>query len=268
MEWRVILKNAAEAARKEVLRIYGSSEAVEASGVGYGGDLIRKIDLAAENAIIRVLDGYGVACTLISEESGIKTIGGGSDLYLVVDAVDGTENALHGLPLFATSLALSDGPNLSDVKMGLVLDLYHNIAFSAERSKGASLNWKTPINPSSTTDLEKALIGIDLGAPKNELMIKRLFNILTKTRRFRQLGAVALEICYVAAGSLDAFIDIRNRMRVVDVAAAFLILKESGGLLFTPEGSIPDIELKSKERLSLIAAGNIRIAENILKSLA
>jgi len=94
MEWRVILKNAAEAARKEVLRIYGSSEAVEASGVGYGGDPIRKIDLAAENAIIRVLDGYGVACTLISEESGIKTIGGGSDLYLVVDAVDGTENAL------------------------------------------------------------------------------------------------------------------------------------------------------------------------------
>jgi len=268
MEWRVILKNAAEAARKEVLKLYGSSEAVEASGVGYGGDPIRKIDLAAENAIIRVLDGYGVACTLISEESGIKTIGGESDIYLVVDPVDGTLNALHNLPIFATSLALSDGPKLSDVKIGLVLDLCNNVAFSAERGRGVFLDGKTPLKTSSTTDMEKALIGINLGAPKDKLMIERLFDVLTKTRRFRQFGAVALEICYVAAGSLDAFIDIRNRMRVIDVAAAFLILKESGGLLFTPEGLIPDTELKSKERLSLIAAGNIRIAENILKSLA
>jgi len=268
MEWQVILKDAAEAARKEVIRLYGSSEAIETFGVGYGGDPIRKIDLVAEDAIVRVLDEYSVSCTLISEESGFKTIGEGSDTYLVVDAVDGTLNALHSLPFFATSLALSDGPKLSDVKIGLVLDLCNNVAFSAERGRGAFLDGKTPLKTSSTTDLEKALIGIDLGAPKNELMIKRLFNILTKTRRFRQFGAVALEICYVAAGSLDAFIDIRNRMRVIDVAAAFLILKESGGLLFTPEGLIPDIELKSKERLSLIAAGNIRIAENILKSLA
>lgn len=218
----------------------------------------------AEDAIIKSIEKNGASCFLVSEECGTKTVGERPSEYVIVDSVDGTTNATHTIPFFATSIALADGPRLSRVKVGLVMDLYHSVTFSAERGKGAYYNGGTPLRPPQVTSVGKALIGINFNAPRDRGFLRRLTPLIMRGRKFRHLGANALEVCYVASGALDAFIDIRGTLRVTDIAAAYLVLKEAGGIIVTPEGAELDGDLKPTERLIFVAASNSKLCEEIL----
>ena len=92
--------------------------------------------------------------------------------------------------------------------------------------------------------------------------------MLIRTRHLRHLGANALEICYVADGATDAFIDIRGKLRVTDIAASNLIILEAGGIMVTPEGTQLNAPLAATQRVAFIAAANKTIYENIKKFLA
>lgn len=267
MEWLKILKAAAENARGEVLNLFGSVEAGETFGVGAGGDIAHKIDVVAEKAVIETLHRHGVSCNLVSEESGFKKIGGKSKFYLIADSLDGTINALHNIPFFAVSLAVADGPKLSGVKVGLVMDLYRGVIFSAERGRGAFYEWEKRLTPSSVTDVKDAVIFLQLNALKDKKLLSRLYPVIMRAKRLRHLGSSSLEICYVAEGSVDAFVEIQKKLRVPDVAAAYLILKEAGGLVITQEGVELEADLKPAERVSFIA-GNPELCKNILKLLS
>ena len=107
-------------------------------GMGAGGDIMKPVDLAAETAIIDTLQQHGVSFTLISEESGIKKFGSTpEECYLTVDPIDGTTNLTHGLPFYASSIAVSKKPELADVYAGMVVDLSHDVMYTAFRGKGA-----------------------------------------------------------------------------------------------------------------------------------
>ncbi len=126
-------------------------------GMGAGGDMMKPVDLAAENAIVDTITSHGVSFTLISEESGIKKFGDHPDsCYVCVDPIDGTTNLMHGLPFYASSIAVSHKPELADVYAGMVLDLYHDVAYTACLGKGAYQNGKT-IATSKTSCLKKQL---------------------------------------------------------------------------------------------------------------
>jgi myo-inositol-1(or 4)-monophosphatase len=91
---------------------------------------------------------------------------------------------------------------------------------------------------------------------------------MQKTRHLRHLGANALEVCYVADGTTEAFIDMRGKLRVTDVAAAYLILKEANGIMVTPEGKEVNVQLAPTQRVSFIAAANNVIYKAIRNSLS
>ena len=92
--------------------------------MGAGGDMMKPVDLAAETAIVETLQAHNVSFTLISEESGIKKFGATpEECYLCVDPIDGTTNLMHGLPFYASSIAVSNKPELADVYAGMVVDL-------------------------------------------------------------------------------------------------------------------------------------------------
>ena len=88
--------------------------------------------------------------------------------------------------------------------------------------------------------------------------------MIAKTKHIRHFGANALELCYVANGLTDAFVDIRGKLRTTDVAAGFLILKEAGGIVTTPDNQVLNVELDPKQTVSFIASGNMQIHEKIL----
>jgi myo-inositol-1(or 4)-monophosphatase len=232
-------------------------------GTGAGGDPIKQIDLTAENAIINTLKEKGISFTLISEESGVKEYGENpNEHFVTADPIDGTTNLTRGIPFYATSIATSTKPILSTIHTALVADLYHNITYTAQKEKGAYRNNKK-LTPSKETSLEEAVIGIDLNTIKIQKIIPQITRLTQKTKHIRHLGANALELCYVADGTTDAFIDIRGKLRTTDMAAAWLILQEAKAIITTLEGKPLNTKLDPKEKVRFIAAANKEIYTTI-----
>jgi myo-inositol-1(or 4)-monophosphatase len=94
--------------------------------------------------------------------------------------------------------------------------------------------------------------------------IELLKPIMSKSNHLRHMGANALELCLFARGLMDAFIDLRNKIRITDMAAAYLIAKEAGGILISEDGKELEAELDSNSRLSFIAAANRSVLDDIV----
>jgi myo-inositol-1(or 4)-monophosphatase len=233
-------------------------------GIGAGGDPIKQIDLSAENAIINTLKNHKISFTLISEESGVKEYGKTPQKhYVTADPIDGTTNLTRGIPFYATSIAISTKPTLNTIHTALVADLYHGTTYTAQKGKGANRN-NEKIAPSKEKSLEEAVIGMDINTYKIQEIAPRLTSLIQKTKHIRHFGANALELCYMADGTTDAFIDIRGKLRTTDMAAAWLIIQEAGAKITTPEGKTLNINLDPKQNVTFIAAANQKIHKTIL----
>jgi len=228
-------------------------------GLGAGGDPMRKIDVTAENAIVNVLKKSKTTFTLISEESGIVEYGKNPrSCYVTVDPIDGTTNLVRGIPFYATSIAISKEPSLKTVHAGLVADLFHGTTYTALKGRGAYRD-NLRIAPSQETSIEEGVIGVDLNSYRIRQLAPRLTALMSRAEHIRHFGANALELCYVAEGIIDAFVDIRGKLRATDVAAASLIVTEAGGILTTPEGQPLDVKLDPRQKVEFIAAANAKI---------
>jgi myo-inositol-1(or 4)-monophosphatase len=233
--------------------------------VGAGGDPIKQIDLAAEEAIVDTLRKHKTSFTLISEESGVKEFGEHPHAcYVTADPVDGTTNLTRGIPFYATSIAVSAEPILSSVHTAIVTDLFHEVTYTARRGGGAHRNNRR-ISPSENTSLDEAVVGIDLNSYKAEKTASRLTNLIDRIKHVRHFGANALELCYVADGTTDGFVDIRGKLRTTDVAAAWLIAKEAGAQLTLLGREDLSVKLSPKQRMKFVASGNRGIHAIILE---
>jgi myo-inositol-1(or 4)-monophosphatase len=233
-------------------------------GFGAGGDSMKPVDLAAEKAIVESLLQNDVSFTLVSEESGIKEFGvGPRDCYVTVDPIDGTTNLVRGLPFYCSSIAVSSDQTSSSVFAASVIDLQHDIDYMAFEGKGA-FRGTVKIAPSVTKNLDEAVIGLDLNTYKMKSLAPQLSLLIHETKHIRHFGANALELCYVADGLIDAFIDIRGKLRATDVAASFFILKKAGGIVSSLDGKPIDVKLDPKETVKFVASGNGEIHYRIL----
>ncbi len=170
-------------------------------------------DLAADAAALEVLEeaGFGV----LSEESGRRAPE--RRVVVVVDPFDGSTNADRGIPWFATSLCALDaeGPLAA-----VVHDLADGRQYEAVRGKGA---WRdgSPVRPSKATALGQSIVGLS-GHPPRHLGWKQ----------YRALGALALDLCAVADGTLDGFVDCsRNAHGPWDYLGGLLVCAEAGAVV-------------------------------------
>jgi myo-inositol-1(or 4)-monophosphatase len=233
-------------------------------GKGAGGDPMKLVDLAAEKAIVEVLLQHGVSFTLISEESGIKEFGAqAKECFVTTDPIDGTTNLIRGLPFYCSSIAVSRKPMLSGVYAGMVTDLFHGTTYTAVEGKGAYRDGEK-IATSTVASLEEAVVGLDLNTYKVKEIAPQLTDLIAHTKHIRHFGANALELCFVAEGLTDAFVDIRGKLRTTDVAAGFLMIKEAGGIITAPDGQAVEVKLDPKQKLKFVASGNKEIHKLIL----
>lgn len=167
-------------------------------------------DLAADAAALAVLGEAGVG--VLSEESGRHRRDSG--LVVVVDPLDGSTNASRGVPWYATSLCAVDHDG---ARAALVVNLISGDEFEAVRGRGATCNGE-PIGPRATTTMADALIGLS-GYPPSHL----------GWRQYRALGASALDLCAVACGILDGFLDCsRDAHGSWDYLGGMLVCQEAG----------------------------------------
>ena len=265
VDWLKILSECKNRIRADIAPLLRTVDQPQPDlGIGAGGDPIKGADLAAEKAIVKVLEEHEVSFTLVSEESGVKEYGRNAlECFVTCDPIDGTTNLVRGVPFYATSIAVSAEPFLDKVYAGLVADLFHDVTYVAELGKGAYRDGLR-VMPSANVSLEEAVVGVDLNSYKVDRVVPRLMELMRRTKHLRHFGANALELCYVADGKTDAFIDIRGKLRTTDMAAAWLILREAGALISSPEGEELRVKLDPKQKVEFVASANTKLHKMIL----
>jgi myo-inositol-1(or 4)-monophosphatase len=265
--WLPIFKGIANAVGEAIEPLVGTTSANEIVSTKKDGDTTRRIDAMAEQAAIKVLQESGFPFVLISEESGYSRFGGETSQTIVLDPLDGSANAIRGIPAYSLSVGVADGKHMRDMSEALVVDLANHIFYEAELRKGARRNGD-PISTSKVDKLSDSMISADLNIVDLRSYMKKIIRILNMAKRKRYLGTNALEVCLVACGKYDAFVDLRGMNRVTDIAAGYLILKESGGVIVDEGGVDIDSALLPTSRLSFIAAANRALSKNILINIA
>lgn len=189
-------------------------------------DLVTEADKLSQQNIIDIISQNFPDHTILAEEGENRNTS--SDYRWIIDPLDGTTNYAHGFPFFCVSIGVEYKGKLI---VGVVYDPNRNELFSAELGKGAYLNGE-PIHVSDTTSLDKSLLATgfpyDIRTnPNNNLNYFVKFS--QRTHGVRRPGAAALDLCYLAAGRLDGFWELK--LNPWDVAAGTLIIIEAGGMV-------------------------------------
>lgn len=232
-----------------------------ALGVGASGDKTFPIDKKAEEIIINCLELSGESLTIVSEEMGFKDIKGGGKKVLI-DPIDGSKNAIAGIPFYCTSIAVADGNTIGDIELSYVINLINGDEFWAEKGKGAFLNGKK-IHPQISDEMY--LVAYEAQSPKKD--IPQILPLLSRSMKTRCLGATALDLSYLACGSISIFVN-PSLSRSFDFGGGWLIVKEAGGIFTDIAGNtVESAEISLKRSVSLLVSGNKNLHKAALKLL-
>jgi len=236
----------AGAVRDAVTDMAGTPEAGEYVTMGADGTPTKRIDQVAEEIVVDYFTDHPFCGCLISEELGLVRMGGGEGT-IFLDPVDGTYNAVVGIPFYALSIAYAEE---GIIQQGYVQNLATGETFHAVRGQEVCLDGH-PIRVSGTSHIEESAMSVY----GRKFDPARVFPISQKIRRWRHLGASALELCYVGCGRIDGFVDVRGTLRVTDAAAGMLVCEEAGGI-------VSDLEGMSLTFPDEVSAGRCLIATN------
>lgn len=249
-----------------VKELIGTAAADQRVNMGADGTPTKRIDRDAENAVLETLRASGLSYRVLSEEIGEVMIAGksgrdeaeagakdhsgdGADYFLHLDPLDGTFNAVHGIPFYSVSIYLSG----QDTSLAYIRDLASGSRYYAEAGRGAYTGQGVRMAVSTGRDLSAFSISAYTLRPHTG----RLTAIGDTVRRIRTLGSASLEMALVAAGKLDAFVDLRGMMRVVDVAAGKLIIEEAGGTVTDATGERLQLGEDMWQRRDLIGSNGL-----------
>ena len=189
-------------------------------------DLVSYVDKEAEQRLVKGLEEILPGSGFIAEEG---TSSKRSDSYnWIIDPLDGTTNFMHGLPVYAISVALMKRGALV---LGVVYEVNRDECFHAIKGEGAFLNHE-PIKVSETRELDKGLLAT--GFPYYDFeQMQEYLNIINsfmqKTHGLRRMGSAAVDLVYTACGRFEGFFE--YNLNAWDVAAGALIVQEAGGIV-------------------------------------
>jgi myo-inositol-1(or 4)-monophosphatase len=231
-DWLAVAREARAAVEGALAELPTRLEREPALGQGEGGDETTAIDAAAEGAVVSVLEtlhSEGLEFTLVSEELGERSYGS-DGLRLILDPIDGSMNAKRGVPFFAVSLAVADGPAMRDVFFGYVFDFGTREEWTARRGEGALLDGRALDGPGPKDDIEM----LSFEATTTELVAAQIPDMVGLADRTRVMGSLALSLCHLAAGRVDGVCSLKPA-RSVDIAAAQLLVREQGIAIDLPD---------------------------------
>jgi myo-inositol-1(or 4)-monophosphatase len=220
-------------------------------------EFVTQVDRAAEAAIIDIIRDHYPDHAILAEESGAA---GQHEYEWIIDPLDGTTNYVHGFPVFSVSIGVA---YRGELEHGVVYDPLRQEIFSASRGQGAQLDGRR-IRVSKRTTLQQSLVATGFPFRANLVHIDRYLDMLRavmlETSGVRRPGSAALDLCYVAAGRVDAFWELG--LAKWDIAAGALMIREAGGRISDFRGG--DAYLESGN----VVAGNPKVYAALSKLLA
>ncbi len=262
-----ILSDIADAVEEAIKMIPGSGARGECIGIGADGTSTSQIDKIAENTVLSYLQKNNIQLNVLSEEIGF--VDNGAKETLVLDPIDGTSNAVAGIPLYTISMAIGTR-SLADIRIAYLRNLVTGDVLTAERGKGAYKNGcRIHVREAKINDL---FLMIYLGNGSHPSS----FSLAKRVKSSRSFGCASLEMALVAEGEADGFMMYAEKysrsIRVVDIAASALILREAGGEIYDLDGNVLDMDFNIGCRSNFIAVGDrkvhdfIRRAEKVTES--
>jgi fructose-1,6-bisphosphatase/inositol monophosphatase family enzyme len=226
---------------------------------GADGTPTLSVDQVAEDVIVDFVKERKLPYNILSEEAGL--IDRKQKRTLVIDPIDGTHNSVAGVPFYSVSLAIGT-KSMEDTQAGLVMNLITGDAYLAEKGKGASKN-DLPIRVRPYLPYS-SLVLVYLGRYASA----DNFNVARGAARSRAFGCASLEMCMVAEGKADGYYmncEVRERsIRVIDIAASALILREAGGDVVDLGGRRLDMKFDLEDRQNILAYGDEKLKEVVL----
>lgn len=250
-----VMVEAAEKAGRSLAKDFGEVEHLQVSRKG-PGDFVSTADHKAEKTIRASLEKARPTYGFLMEEGG--TVAGTDPTYRwIVDPLDGTNNFLHGIPHFCTTIALEkDG----EIIAGVTYDPIKDELFTAEKGLGAFMNNRR-LRVAGRTSMSEALSAFN--SIHKSAMVPDMQNFVDafneKGLGLRSLGSAALDLAYVASGRLDAYWD--RGLNPWDRAAGALLIREAGGRISTVDG---DKNILDKDT---VIAGNPALHDEMMKKL-
>jgi len=229
-------------------------------GEGEGGDETTAVDAEAEKVILERLKAIEGA-TIVSEEVG--EIPGDGNLRIVVDPIDGSLNAKRGIPFFSLSIAIAEGETMDDVVFAFVHDFGCGEEWTAERGAGAWLNGGDlgPTKPREEIEI------LSFEATLTSSVAEKAAAMVGLAYRLRIMGSLALSLCHLAAGRVDAVCSLKGA-RAVDIAAAQLLVRERGLAIELPEAPpFGEAPLDTEGRSRVVAAATPAVAAELFARL-
>ncbi|MDA8084109.1 MAG: hypothetical protein M0024_10680 [Nitrospiraceae bacterium] len=243
-------------ARISLLRLSGEMKI--STGTGAAGDTTFAIDRVAEDIILTALESLNEPLTVVSEEAGVLDIRGGGQ-RVVIDPIDGSKNAVSGIPFFCTSIAVASGDTVGDVVLGYVINLISGDEFWAEKGAGAWMNGERIFGQQGE---DFTLVSFEAQHPGED--IQSILPVIKSSVKTRCLGATALDLACIAAGAASIFLS-PSPSRSFDYAGGYLLVKEAGGTISDMAGRpIEPVRLGLERSRTLLAAGNERLHEKAL----
>lgn len=200
-------------------------------------DVQAEASLEVQAAIVEVIRAAFPNDHFLVEESDAEQDEQADPLW-IIDPIDGSMNFLHGIPIFAVSIGYRAG---GVYRVGVVYDPSRDEMFHAVTGGGAFLNGR-PIHVDMFSDgreaWEQAFVGTDWRGDDETLRksLRLVRYMATETFQIITLGSPALGLCYVAAGRLHAYFALHH-LKLWDVAACAVILKEAGGIFTDEQGA-------------------------------
>ncbi|MFO7571359.1 MAG: inositol monophosphatase family protein [Gaiellaceae bacterium] len=231
--------------------------------LGEGGDDTTAIDHAAEEAVVERLRALDEDFLLVSEELGTLAFGTGEPRRVVVDPIDGSVNAKRGIPFFSFSLAVSEGPTMDDIVYGYVYDFGTGEEWTATRGVGAYLDGERlgALAPKETVEI------LSFEGTTTPAIAEWIQGVVGVAGRIRVMGSLALSLCHLAAGRVDAVCCLKEA-RSVDIAAAQLLVRECGlaiELFDDPPLGAAQLDLVTRSRIA--AAGSEELVTRLAAAL-
>jgi myo-inositol-1(or 4)-monophosphatase len=259
-DWLEICRASVEDVQRVLGELPTRHEREPVVGQGLGGDETTAIDKAAEDVLLarfRTIEGI----TIVSEEAG--RLGDGSTI-VVIDPIDGSLNAKRGIPFFSVSIAVASGPTMGDVHFGYVYDFGTGEEWVATRGEGATLDGEPlTVRPKDTIEI------LSFEATLTSLIARDAPKIAELAYRLRIMGSLALSLCHLAAGRVDAVCSLKGA-RSVDIAAAQLLVCEAGLAieLFDDRRAFGEAELDLEGRSRVAAAGTPELCRQLADALS
>ena len=262
-DWLAVCRDCTEDIRGVLRSLPGRAEREPILRRGQGGDDTTAIDHAAEEAVVRRLEATGASFTLVSEELGTRDFGAGGPSTVVVDPIDGSVNAKRGIPFFAFSLAVADGQTMGEVEFGYVYDFGTQEEWTAYRGGGAIIDGEAlgAVRPKDEIEI------LSFEGTTTSAIVEWAPAVIGHATRLRVLGSLALSLCHLAAGRVDAVCSLKPA-RSVDIAAAQLLVREVGLAIELP-GAPPfaAAPLDLGQRSRVVAAGTPELVDAVARAL-